>query len=126
MRYLRDGGYETEERFEVTAGADEADLNEAFCILEQACKPMDRREIIKSLAVLKALTAKRNEADDDQELQLGAYARQLEDYPADVVRHVLETQPRMSKWWPAWAELHERLELFSARRKRMLDAVMRA
>ena len=124
VRYT-DHGAEFDERFELIAGAHPGDLKGARDILRRACQPMPRSDMLKSLAVLRAMTAKRPETDDDQELQFNAYARALAEYPADVTRYVLETQPGLSKWWPAWAELAERLDRLSNRRKRMLDALER-
>jgi hypothetical protein len=51
------------------------------------------------------------------------YGKKLAEYPADIVRKVLTTQPNILMWWPSWAELKERLDIFAARRQRLLDAV---
>ena len=72
---------------------------------------------------LKLLTKARPEQARDQEAQLLLYGKKLAEYPADIVRRVLSTQPNILMWWPSWAELKERLDLFAARRQRLLDAI---
>ena len=49
--------------------------------------------------------------------QLQLYARKLSAYPADIVRKVLSTQDTISKWWPAWADLQDRLEVYMKERR---------
>ena len=88
--------------------------------------PMERNEIVKALGrlkVLTVLTVARGAGETDLTLQLAAYAAKLADWPADVVREVLATQPRISKWWPAWAELEERLRELAAPRRALQAAL---
>lgn len=51
------------------------------------------------------------------------YEEELRNYPADVVRHVLNTQKNINAFWPAWSELKERLDLYSWRRRKLVDAL---
>lgn len=92
---------------------------------EGVCVRMSGADVLQRLAALKALTVPRNATADDVAFQAKLYARLLSDYPADVVRYVLETQPGVSKWWPAWAELKERLDLYAGHRTLLRDALRR-
>lgn len=78
------------------------------------------------LTELKALTRPSQGTTADLEAQMVAYLKRLMDYPADVTRYVLTTQPDFSPWWPAWAELKDRLEMFTVRRRMMLEALTTA
>lgn len=93
----------------------------ALSVLEAACQPMRKREIAAGLGRLKAMTVSRAEDDVSTAVRFEIYVEELAKWPADVVRHVLESQPRMSKFWPAWMELEERLEFYAGKRKRALE-----
>lgn len=95
----------------------------ALALAESSLKPMSASECIDLLVELKLLTKARPEQARDQEAQLLLYGKKLAEYPADIVRRVLTTQPNILMWWPSWAELKERLDLFSARRRRLLDGL---
>lgn len=73
------------------------------------------------LTKLKVMTTTRAEDVDDIKLVVGVYLEALSEYPADVVRHVLTTHAKMSKWWPSWQELAERLDLHTERRHRLSE-----
>lgn len=96
---------------------------QAISTAEKSLMPASASECIGLLGELKLLTVPRTEATENLEAQLMLYAKKLQDYPADVVRRVLTTQPNISKWWPAWSELKERLDLLSFRRRRLLEAL---
>ena len=66
--------------------------------------------IIKLLTKLRLKVTTPNLSREDLELQIACYVEELQKWPADIVKHVLETQAQQSKFWPAWQELHERLE----------------
>ena len=85
--------------------------------------PMGQNELVKCLGQMKVLTAAKNAGEADLKLVLSAYASKLMNWPADVVREVLETQPSRSKWWPAWADLVERLNELAAPRKALMAAL---
>jgi len=89
--------------------------------LKLSLKAISPREAVDLLSELKALTRPAQGDTTDLAVTLRAYAKRLSEYPADVVRHVLNTHD--SPWWPAWAELSERLEIHSYRRKLMLQAL---
>lgn len=95
----------------------------ALGLAESSLMPMSASECIDLLVELKLLTKARPEQAVDQEAQLLLYGKKLAEYPADVVRKVLTTQPNILLWWPAWAELKERLDLYSQRRCRLIEAL---
>ncbi len=100
--------------------ADPAALDEARETVEGAMAPMERDELVKCLGQLRALTAAKNTGETDLKLVLSAFASRLTRWPADVVREVLESQSSISKWWPAWAEVEERLVELAAPREALL------
>jgi len=57
------------------------------------------------------------------EATIKLYARDLSEYPADIVRGVLDDWGRREKWFPAWAELAARLDEKTAKRRRIAEAV---
>lgn len=102
------------------------DLSTAIHTVESTLKPMPNAEIQKGLARLRLLTKVKQESTEDIRLSLAIYAEEMAPYPADVVRHILKTQPSMSMWWPAWAELKDRLELHTRKRRKLLEAMTTA
>jgi len=84
---------------------------------------MPKQEILALLTRLRAETKSRAEDGDDLQVMIAIYIENIAPYPADVVRHVLRTQSRHEKFWPAWQDLHTRLELYASYRKRLLFAL---
>ena len=102
------------------------DIAAAYIDLRPGDSPADRLARAQTLSRLNSghaesrlMLARAALESRDMELQIACYARELTAYPADVVRHVLQTQPRFSKFWPAWSELEERLRLHAQRRQKM-------
>jgi hypothetical protein len=110
-------------RYQLTTSATALEINQARTILERSLMPLNGEECLNLLKELKVLTRPTPGTTDDLELQLVAYLKRLMDYPGDVVRHVLTTHPKFSPWWPAWQDLHERLELHTYRRRKMLEGL---
>lgn len=92
---------------------------------ERALQAAPNAVVVAELAALDVLTTRRNLEHDDLKLRQQVYARKLADYPGDVVLHVLQTQASLSKWWPAWEELEDRLASLTHRRKSRLEALRR-
>ena len=90
---------------------------EALEIMAKCLKPMKPSECLGLLGELKLLTVARPDQGFDMAAQLQLYARKLSAYPADIVRKVLTTQDTISKWWPAWADLQDRLEVYMKERR---------
>lgn len=95
----------------------------AIATVRHSLTPMTQSECLGLLGELKLLTKCRPEHTYDLEAQIAIYERRLQEYPADVVRKVLTTQPNMGIFWPAWAELKERLDVHSARRRVLLSTL---
>jgi len=110
--------------YELSGEADAAALIASDRLVSKALAPLPQPERAKLLMKLRHMTVSAVASQEDADLQMAAYADELGQYPADVVRHVLRTQPGLSKFWPAWAELHARLEPL-ARPRRLLCATIR-
>jgi hypothetical protein len=97
---------------------------QSLAVLKQAMVPMDQRKTLGLLGELKLLTIPRT-GDDPEEIraQILIYARKLADYPADAVHEVLTTQADQSKFWPAWAELKDRLDARTWQRTEAMKAL---
>lgn len=96
---------------------------QAADLVRQSLTPMTPSECFGLLGEMKLTTASRPEQGNDLEALLKVYQRKMQNYPRDVVRHVLTTQPDVSKWWPTWRELKERLDVRTVRRLAMLTAL---
>jgi hypothetical protein len=99
-----------------TPCADVQAAEKALRMYESACLPAPDQTVYIELAALRSLTKVAQADTDDIKLQMAVYARQLRAYPGDVVLHVLRSQPGMEKFWPSWAELKERLDLYAGKR----------
>jgi len=86
---------------------------------------MSLNECRKLLAKLKAVTRTRSEDAMSLEVTMETYVENLVNYPEDITRHVLTTHADGSPWWPTWAELRDRLEIY-AKPRRALRAALEA
>jgi len=98
-------------------------LGKALHSYERACLPAPEKALYQSLTLLKVKTKSAQASTDDIKFQMQIYARELQRYPADVALHVLKTQADWETFWPAWAELRERLEHYASRRQERLEAL---
>jgi len=98
-------------------------LDRAIDLHRQACATAPEDKITTALAELRVLTKAKAEDQHDLKFLLRVYADRLGEWPADVVAHVLRTQPSVSRWWPAWEELQDRLELYARKRRTRLKAL---
>lgn len=86
----------------------------AMDVTKRTLRTMPKDELVVLLGEVRFLTAMpRDLTLDDLTAQLALYARKLQHYPADVVRHTLRTWPDGNKFWPTWAELKPDLDLFT-------------
>lgn len=83
---------------------------DAYC---RASLPAPESALRAELGALKMQVRRPREGAEDLEMQARVYARQLSGYPADIALYVLRTQADMDPWWPAWADLSERLAMLS-------------
>jgi hypothetical protein len=91
-------------------------LDRALKAYESACLPAPEKTVYAELAALKTKTKSAQADDDDLRFQMQIYAREFQKYPADVALHVIRTHANMETFWPSWAELKERLDLYAKRR----------
>jgi len=131
VRAIREARYPQGERsYLVTTGydiaeQDGADLEGALDTVKLAQTPAPEKALIGWLAELSVQVAYRAQTEFNGELTLRVYARNLADYPADVVRDTLREWPGVSKWWPTWHELKERLDRKRQRRRRLEIELMK-
>ena len=98
-------------------------IQELLRALNLVMQPANPNEVFSLLGRLKMMTASRKHEELEMEAIVTVYAESCLEYPGDVVRHVLKTQPNHSKWWPTWAELGARLDLHSSYRVKLRDAL---
>lgn len=101
----------------------EEDRLKAIANLEAWSQPLDKNNTIGLLSELRLTTNSKKLSQDDVIIQTKVYAKKLQKYPASVVAHVLETQPDVSKWWPEWADLKERLDVYTRKNQAALNAL---
>lgn len=89
--------------------------------LAQAMTPAPPQSIEEWLAEVQLITVSPSYGEVETGLQLRAYVDRLGAYPADVTRDVLLGWD--GRFFPAWADLKERLDHAQAQRVRMLNAV---
>lgn len=109
----------------VRACPDALDLAAAIALVEEACAPPADDRVLKMLGAVRAMTVARAGDTDNLKLVLRLYADEIKAYPADVVEYVLATQAGISKWWPTWHELKERLDLYAGARHLLRRALGR-
>lgn len=99
------------------------ELLTARAVVAAGLAPMGIEEIGELLTRLRLATTPRRQSDVEILSQNVIYADELSQYPADVVRFVMRTQPAKLTWFPSWAELYPRLEQY-ARPRRLLHAAL--
>lgn len=73
------------------------------------------------LADLAAVCAPARGHGEDMAAKLSAYRRRLVEYPPDIVRDVLQEAGDKCRFFPAWSELKEDLDLACEMRRRMRE-----
>lgn len=101
---------------------DPGELEKAQQLAAWACKPAGNDDLLKALAILRSNTASRSPVEDAV-AQARIYAKQLEDYPADIVLYVLTEWKERSSWWPTWKELMDEIKPLSKKRLALREAL---
>lgn len=83
--------------------------------------PASQSEIERWLAELSVLVIRGKSDEFSDELRIEAYAGRLQQFPADVVHHVLLKQSW--KFWPSWQEIETACEALTSPRQHMLAAL---
>ena len=105
---------------DMVATGDAADLEAVADAVARTMEPAPRDALEMWIAELSVVAPSRADDEMTATLKLEAYARRLEAYPADMVRHVL-----LGKTWrffPSWFELETELEPMRRDRQAMLVA----
>lgn len=93
----------------------------ALAAVHRAMTPARRKLVEEMIAELDCITVRRAEGEAQSALMFRAYVDRAGTYPADVIRQVVAEWD--SKWFPAWAELKERLDKALLPRSRKLYAL---
>lgn len=98
-------------------------VRSAAQVVRSSMQPTTPNEVVALLTRLHTETKARPEHEFDLQAKLQIYTENIIGYPGDVVRHVLRSQSSMGVFWPAWAELKDRLEMHTSYRARLLHAL---
>jgi hypothetical protein len=112
--------------YECADGASAADLRAALDQVQALLAPLSADELVNELTKLRL--ALRSRAGTDAELrgQILVYAEQLEDLPADVLRHAVRLSLRTEEFFPSITRLLEMCAFETDRRRRLAAALERA
>jgi hypothetical protein len=110
--------------YELDKPISEEARREALVTMDALCQPATEAFILAELGKLRAKTASRD-AGQNLKLLFAAYADELREYPADLIRETLAEWARTEKWWPSIAELIERLKLLMRPRQALRKALQR-
>ncbi len=108
--------------YSLTRPISEIERSAALAVVGNTLDPAGEDFALTELARLRTMTISRD-VGQDLALVLSAYADELQRYPADAVREVLRGW--RGKFWPAWAELAERLDRLVAPRHALRVALQR-
>lgn len=102
--------------------------SEALSILENTDEffaPAPYEITMKGLARARAMTKRRTEQADDEEIVLAAYAELFFTYPADVTGIVLAKLHKLDGgWWPPAARVEKELETYGRGRLALRQALL--
>jgi hypothetical protein len=117
-RFPKEGGCKVEFRgYQLMRPLSEEERAQCRVVLDLANASAEPIEILKLLTRLKHMTISAAQDEQDIAAQMVCYAEELSKYPADIVRHVLQTQPNQSKFWPAWSEISSRIVTLDRERR---------
>ena len=95
----------------------------ALALVIGTMEPASNQEIGKALAMLKSVTARRNEADADSEFAADVFLEELERYPRDVALDAMRRWRRREKWFPTLAEIIAECDKLNRPRKALRFAL---
>ncbi len=99
----------------------EASRDLAVEALKRSLQPARPELVAELLAELDCITSRRAGEELETRLMMAAYVKRAKAYPADALRAVVEGWS--SKWFPAWAELKDALDLQVRERARILHTL---
>jgi hypothetical protein len=117
--YGPDGEFEgaVVEAAKLTGQHDEDTIRRAITICEDHCRPGGHEIAAQELALLERKTVGARQAEADQRLRGAAYAADLAQYPADIIRAACKRWADGNRWWPAWADLKRECDRLSSKRR---------
>ena len=98
----------------------------ALPVLHRSCAPMDQDSLAFELTRLRNDTACRKGQGSDDTGAIVSLAKDLKDYPADIVLEALRYWRRAEKWWPTLSELLLIIEPRCTRRRAVVTALEKA
>jgi hypothetical protein len=114
-------GHET--AFSLVGPVDQGALERCRCAAAKTLQPAGGEVAVKELTRLGLQTKLRAEDGGTMEARLLVYAEDLAQYPADIVVDACRFWGRTEKFFPAWSELKDLLDVRVKRRKRLAAAV---
>jgi hypothetical protein len=110
--------------FELDGVIAEADLQEARMLVAGALRPAGLSIATKELVRVSLLTKTRGGEDPvDVKTRMRVMAEQMATYPPDIVVDACRFWSNNEKFFPAWSELKDLLDVRVKRRKRLAAAV---
>lgn len=94
-------------------------------VLRRSCTPLSKRDIVKGLGKLMALTRNKTMDEDETVLTLELYTEKLMEYPADAVARAFDYWPEANVFFPAWKDLKTLVQAKCWQRLRMRALVER-
>lgn len=101
-------------------------LKELLRALEIAFRPCPKDEILKELYAMSLAMARRKDQDVDFKMMLAVYAKDLSEYPRDVILDACGEIRREQRFFPTIADLRDECEQRFEFRRALLNETLRA
>tara|TARA_Y100001973_G_C5196456_1_gene334587 strand:+ start:2687 stop:3019 length:333 start_codon:yes stop_codon:yes gene_type:complete len=96
----------------------------ALIAVEGAFVPMPEEEMAKSLLTAMMLMVKPSgETPEDVAMRVKLYARQMQEWPADIFLKVLDLVTKRNTFWPAFSDFYKEYEWLARNRLKMREAL---
>lgn len=126
MTYPATGGYKREVTGYSFQGLTSENRDQAREAVSMAMTPLEVEQCEELVAMLHAVTARRNEGDVALNIILSMYSRCLASYPADVANSVVQwfaERNEKPNFFPALSELKSELDRVSSSRRSLMEAL---
>lgn len=110
----------------VRRGVPSDDLRQGLDVARQACKPAGPADAYAAVVPLVRLAAKRAEGDLDAALRREVWARELAEFPADLIGEAARAMMRRLHFLPHLSEIIAEIERNMAPRRQLVRAIERA
>ena len=117
---------EITQAFEFRPGRPRADVERALALVDLACEPATVGQVERWLAELALVTKARADHGDDAAARLAIIARDLREFPADVVRAAIKRRAQGYQFFPSLSELLMTCRLLGSRRLALREGLRRA